>query len=180
MVLDIVLPGLDGWAVCQEIRAHGSTPVIIITARGQEKDRLLGLGLGADDYLVKPFSVPELAARIRTVLRRTGAAAAREDRLAFGALVIDLSTSQVQLDGPPVQLTSTEFRLLATLARRPGRVFSRLHLLEAAFGGRGKGSLRAVDTHISNLRRKLEPTPDSPSRIQTVHGLGYRFAREIE
>jgi len=155
-------------------------PVIMLTARTEEDDKLLGLELGADDYLTKPFSVRELAARIKTVLRRTQGAAdlrAPEDRLTFDTLTIDLTTAEVTVDGDPVQLTSTEFKLLTTLARRPGRLFSRTQLMEVAMGGFYEGYERSIDTHISNLRKKIEPVPAEPRWILTVHGLGYKFAK---
>jgi DNA-binding response OmpR family regulator len=180
VVLDVMMPGRDGWSVCREIRSRSSTPVIMLTARTAEDDKLLGLELGADDYLTKPFSVRELAARIRTVLRRTQGTAdlkAPEDRLTFDTLTIDLTTAEVTVDENPVQLTSTEFKLLTTLARRPGRLFSRTQLMEVALGGFYEGYERSIDTHISNLRKKIEPVPAEPRWILTVHGLGYKFAK---
>jgi len=180
IVLDVMMPGRDGWSVCREIRSRSSMPVIMLTARTEEDDKLLGLELGADDYLTKPFSVRELAARIKTVLRRTQGAAdlrAPEDRLTFDTLTIDLTTAEVTVDGNPVQLTSTEFKLLTTLARRPGRLFSRTQLMEVAMGGFYEGYERSIDTHISNLRKKIEPVPAEPRWILTVHGLGYKFAK---
>ncbi|HEY3364081.1 MAG TPA: response regulator transcription factor [Symbiobacteriaceae bacterium] len=180
VVLDIMLPGRDGWAVCREIRARGKTPVIMLTARADEVDKLLGLELGADDYLTKPFSVRELAARIRTVLRRTrdqGTGSQQEDKVAFGSLVIDFGGYEVFVDGKPVSLTPTEFKLLSTLARRPGRIFSRLQLMEIALGSYYEGYERSIDTHISNIRKKVEPEPSAPRWILTVHGIGYKFVR---
>jgi DNA-binding response OmpR family regulator len=180
IVLDVMMPGRDGWSVCREIRSRSSMPVIMLTARTEEDDKLLGLELGADDYLTKPFSVRELAARIKTVLRRTQGAAdlrAPEDRLTFDTLTIDLTTAEVTVAGDPVQLTSTEFKLLTTLARRPGRLFSRTQLMEVAMGGFYEGYERSIDTHISNLRKKIEPVPAEPRWILTVHGLGYKFAK---
>lgn len=135
VVLDVMMPGRDGWSVCREIRTAGPTPVIMLTARADEADKLLGLELGADDYLTKPFSVRELAARIRTVLRRSKgehSLAAQSDRAEFGPLVIDFDAGEVTVNGEPVALTATEFKLLATLAKRPGRLFSRTQLLEIA------------------------------------------------
>lgn len=180
VVLDVMMPGRDGWSVCREIRSRSSMPVIMLTARTEEDDKLLGLELGADDYLTKPFSIRELAARIKTVLRRTQGAAdlrAAEDRITVDTLIIDLTTAEVTVDGDPVQLTSTEFKLLTTLARRPGRLFSRTQLMEVAMGGFYEGYERSIDTHISNLRKKIEPVPAEPRWILTVHGLGYKFAK---
>ncbi|HYG57467.1 MAG TPA: response regulator transcription factor [Symbiobacteriaceae bacterium] len=178
VVLDVMMPGRDGWSVCREIRSAGKIPVIMVTARSEEADKLLGLELGADDYLTKPFSVRELAARIRTVLRRTqGELAANpgDDAAQFGPLRINFQASEVTLDDDPVTLTATELKLLTTLARRPGRVFSRTQLMEVALGGYYEGYERSIDTHISNLRKKIEPEPAHPRWILTVHGLGYKF-----
>ncbi|MDF2628045.1 MAG: DNA-binding response regulator [Symbiobacteriaceae bacterium] len=181
VVLDVMMPGRDGWSVCREIRSRSSIPVIMLTARTAEDDKLLGLELGADDYLTKPFSVRELAARMRTVLRRTGGADASirapDDRITVDSLTIDLGTAEVTVEGNPVQLTSTEFKLLTTLARRPGRLFSRTQLMEVVMGGYYEGYERSIDTHISNLRKKVEPVPAEPRWILTVHGLGYKFAK---
>lgn len=180
VVLDIMMPGRDGWSVCREIRSMGTTPVIMLTARAEETDKLLGLELGADDYLTKPFSVRELAARIRTVLRRTkthGDVDDNPDRATFGPLEIDSGSSEVIVEGRPVALTATEFKLLTALARRPGRVFSRTQLMEVALGGYYEGYERSIDTHISNLRKKIELDPAAPRFILTVHGLGYKFGK---
>jgi two-component system OmpR family response regulator len=180
VVLDIMMPGRDGWSVCREIRSTGKTPVILLTARAEESDKLLGLELGADDYVTKPFSVRELAARIRTVLRRVqggGDPVQNTDQAAFGPLVIDYAAGEVALDGRPVALTATEFKLLTTLSRRPGRIFSRTQLMEIALGGYYEGYERSIDTHISNLRKKIEPDPAQPRFIVTAHGLGYKFGK---
>jgi DNA-binding response OmpR family regulator len=180
VILDVMMPGRDGWSVCREIRAVGNTPVIMLTARAEEADKLLGLELGADDYLTKPFSVRELAARVRTVFRRTqnqSGPPASENRLEFDALVIDLDAGEVTVDGQAVTLTATEYKLLATLARKPGRIFSRTQLMEIALGGYYEGYERSVDTHVRNLRKKIEPDPSDPRWILTAHGLGYKFAR---
>lgn len=176
VVLDVMMPGRDGWSVCREIRTTSRTPVIMLTARAEEADKLLGLELGADDYLTKPFSVRELAARIRTVLRRVHPDAAA-DRLVVGSLTIDFDAAEVLIDGQPVALTATEFKILGALARRPGRVFSRTQLMEAALGSYYEGYERSIDTHIGNLRKKIEPVPSEPRWILTVHGLGYKFVR---
>jgi len=181
VVLDVMMPGRDGWSVCREIRSEGRIPVIMLTARAEEADKLLGLELGADDYLTKPFSIRELAARIRTVLRRAGGGAVNapeRDVATFGPLVVDFAAGEVSLEGNAISLTATEFKLLTTLARRPGRIFSRTQLMEVALGGYYEGYERSIDTHIRNLRKKVEPDPAEPRFVLTVHGLGYKFARE--
>lgn len=180
VVLDVMMPGRDGWSVCREVRSNSTTPVIMLTARADEADKLLGLELGADDYLTKPFSVRELAARIRTVLRRSRgehSLTAPTDRVEFGPLAIDFDAGEVVVDGEPVALTATEFKLLSTLARKPGRLFSRTQLLEIVMGSYYEGYERSIDTHISNVRKKIEPDPAAPRWILTVHGLGYKFSR---
>lgn len=178
VVLDVMMPGRDGWSVCRELRSTSRIPVIMVTARAEEADKLLGLELGADDYLTKPFSVRELAARIRTVLRRTqGDRVEASDSLSVGRLHIDFGANEVTLSGRPVSLTATEYKLLATLARHPGRVYSRTQLMEAALGSYFEGYERSIDTHISNLRKKIEFEPSNPAFVLTVHGLGYKFAK---
>lgn len=181
IILDVMMPGRDGWSVCREIRTTTKIPVIMLTARAEETDKLLGLELGADDYMTKPFSVRELAARIRTVLRRAhgggGEVEQDADRATFGPLLVDYAAGEVSIDGRPVALTATEFKLLTTLARRPGRIFSRTQLMEVALGGYYEGYERSIDTHISNLRKKIEPDPGQPRFILTVHGLGYKFGK---
>lgn len=173
LVLDWMMPGLSGLDVCRRVRAAGRTPVIMLTARGEEPDRLLGLELGADDYIVKPFSLRELAARIRAVLRRAqpdGAA----DTVAFGDVVIDFAGHAVQLGDRDAGLTPTEFKLLIVLARSPGRVFSRMQLAESALGEYFEGYDRTIDSHISHLRRKLGEGAGH-RLIQTVQGVGYKL-----
>jgi DNA-binding response OmpR family regulator len=175
VLLDLMLPGLDGLEVCRRLRASGDVPIIMLTARSEEADKLVGLELGADDYITKPFSPREVVARVRAVLRRAEPAAAAEDEvLKAGELEVSLSRHEVRLGGQVVPLTPTEFNLLATLLRHPGRPYTRLQLLEAAMGGAYEGYERSVDTHISNLRRKLEPDPNRPRYILTVYGIGYK------
>ncbi|MEW6724923.1 MAG: response regulator transcription factor [Bacillota bacterium] len=176
IILDLMLPEMDGYEVCRRLRAEGSIPVIMLTARSDEVDKLLGLELGADDYVTKPFSPRELVARAKAVLRRTQRAEeAGEQIITSGSLVINLDLFSVSLDGREIALTPTEFKILALMARHPGRVFSRLQLMEAALGESYEGYERSIDTHVSNLRRKLESEPARPQYINTVYGLGYRF-----
>ena len=176
VVLDLGLPGLDGLDVTREIRRSSSVPIVILTARDDEVDKLVGLELGADDYLTKPFSPRELVARVRAVLRRVEAAAAPSDVVRAGELVLDLPRMRAEVAGRAIELTPTEFQLLATLATRPGRVFTRSQLLDAIHGIAFESFERAIDTHVKNLRRKLESDPRRPRLIQTVYGVGYRFA----
>ncbi len=175
VVLDLMLPVVDGWEVARQIRAAGGTPIIMLTARGEEVDRLLGLGLGADDYVTKPFSPREVVARVRAVLRRARGETPAEI-VAVGDLEIDQGRMEVRRNGTPVALTSTEFRLLAALARAPGRVFTRLQLIDLVQGHAFEGYERTIDAHVKNLRQKLEPDPRHPSYVLTVHGAGYRLA----
>lgn len=175
VVLDLMLPRMSGLEVLRELRRASALPVIILTARSEETDRVLGLELGADDYLTKPFSLRELSARIRAVLRRTAGADAQDDVLEAGGVAVSLSRHEASSNGSTLDLTPTEFRLLAHLIQRPGRAYSRLQLLEAAYGDVYEGYERSVDTHISNLRRKLEGAGADPGLIETVFGIGYRF-----
>ncbi|HEV8625357.1 MAG TPA: response regulator transcription factor [Acidimicrobiia bacterium] len=177
IVLDLGLPGLDGLDVARQLRRSSRVPVIILTARGDEVDRIIGLELGADDYLVKPFSPRELVARVRAVLRRVDEhdTTADDEPLVRGDLVVDPARRRVTVAGRPVELTPTEFDLLAHLARQPGRVFTRAQLLTAIHGVAVESYERAIDAHIKNLRRKLEPDPRHPRYILTAHGIGYRF-----
>ena len=178
VLLDLNLPGMDGLDVAHEIRRREQTPLIMITARVEEVDRLIGLEMGADDYITKPFSPREVVARVRAVLRRAGAAPAQPKRLVSGALEIDLGAHTVHWQGQPVELTPTEFNLLATLAASPGQVLSRLQLLEATQGKTYEGYERTIDAHIKNLRAKIEPDARKPQIIETVFGVGYRFRKE--
>jgi DNA-binding response OmpR family regulator len=177
IVLDLGLPGLDGLDVARQLRRSSRVPVIILTARGDEVDRIIGLEIGADDYLVKPFSPRELVARVRAVLRRVDErdTAADDEALVRGDLVVDPARRRVTVAGRAVELTPTEFDLLTHLARQPGRVFTRAQLLTAIHGVAVESYERAIDAHVKNLRRKLEPDPRHPRYVLTAHGIGYRF-----
>jgi DNA-binding response OmpR family regulator len=176
VVLDLGLPGLDGLDVARDLRRASPVPIVMLTARGEEADRVLGLELGADDYLVKPFSPRELLARVRAVLRRTEGLQTRRERFVVGDVVVDTSRRQVTVADRVVDLTATEFDLLVELARQPGRVFTRVQLLGALHGVVVESYERTVDAHIKNIRRKLEPDPHRPRYLLTVHSVGYRFA----
>ena len=176
VVLDLGLPKRDGLDVTRELRRLSDVPIIVVTARGEETDRIVGLELGADDYMVKPFSPKELVARVRAVVRRTEARAEDAGLIRVADLTIDKPRMSVTINGQPVELTATEFELLTTLAGEPGRVFTRGQLLAALHGVAFESYERAIDAHIKNVRRKIEPTPGSPRYIQTVYGVGYRFA----
>ena len=177
VVLDLGLPGRDGLDVTRELRATSSVPIVMLTARGDETDRIVGLELGADDYVVKPFSPKELVARVRAVLRRTESTRLGTPEVLRAADVeVDVPRMRVSVAGRPVELTPTEFDLVATLVREPGRVFTRGQLLVAMHGVAIESYERAVDAHVKNVRRKMEPTPGKPRYLLTVHGVGYRFA----
>ena len=178
VVLDLGLPELDGLDVTRQLRRDTSLPIVMLTARDDELDKLLGLELGADDYLTKPFSPRELVARVRAVLRRvdTGADRTNSEVIRAGGLTLDLPRMRAELDGRSIELTGTEFQLLATMAAQPGRIFTRSQLLDAVHGVAFESYERAIDTHIKNIRRKLEPDPGSPRHVLTVYGVGYRFA----
>ena len=179
VVLDLGLPGRDGLDVTREIRRTSNLPIVMLTARGDEADRIVGLELGADDYVVKPFSPRELVARIRAVLRRTdslGGAPGGREVLRAADVEVDLPRMRVAVGGRPVELTPTEFELLSALVREPGRVFTRGQLLEALHGVAFESYERAIDAHVKNIRRKIEPEPGRPRYLLTVHGVGYRFA----
>lgn len=181
IVLDLMLPSVDGLDVCRILRAESRVPLIMLTARTTEADMLLGLDLGADDYMTKPFSPRELMARVRAVLRRAvPAAEAPPATLRHGDLAINFVAREVRLAGDPVRLTPKEYGLLETMARAPGRAFSRADLLAQVFGPDYEGLDRTVDVHVMNLRRKIEPDPASPIYIQTVYGYGYRFGEASE
>jgi DNA-binding response OmpR family regulator len=177
VILDLNLPGMDGLDVARAIRRQGDTPMIMLTARVDEVDRLIGLELGADDYITKPFSPREVVARVRAVLRRAGSSPQPSQTISVADLIIDLTTHSVTRDGVFLDLTPTEFSLLAAMASQPGRVYSRLQLLEATQGTAYEGYERTIDAHIKNLRAKLEPDPKQPRYIETVFGVGYRFRR---
>jgi two-component system alkaline phosphatase synthesis response regulator PhoP len=183
LVLDLMLPGMDGLDVARALRedpASRALPIIMLTARVEETDKLIGLELGADDYITKPFSPRELVARVRAVLRRAEGERDAGGLLRAGDLVIDLQRRSVRRLGAPVELTATEFDLLAILAREPGRPFTRTQLLELAYDINFAGFDRTVDAHIKNLRRKIEPDPRNPKYILTIYGVGYKFAEDIE
>jgi len=176
VVLDVMLPGVDGLELCRWIRGRSSLPVILLTARGEEADRIVGLELGADDYVTKPFSPRELVARVRAVLRRSTAAdAAVAERLAFGDVVLDGASRQVTVDGEPVSLTAREFDLLWFLASHPGRVFSRDQLMDRVWGYSTAVDTGTVTVHVRRLREKIEPDPAKPRHLQTVWSVGYRL-----
>lgn len=178
IVLDLMLPGLDGLDVCRTLRNESDVPIIMLTAKTTEQDKLVGLDLGADDYVSKPFSPRELAARARAVLRRTPEEAFQRGptEVKHGELRVDFLKHQAFLASKPLNLTPIEFRLLAVLVREPGRVFSRAQLIDKVLGYDFEGFDRTVDVHILNLRRKVEPDPNHPSYIKTVYGAGYKFA----
>jgi DNA-binding response OmpR family regulator len=176
VVLDLGLPGLDGLDVTRELRRASTIPIVMLTARDDELDKLLGLELGADDYLTKPFSPRELVARVRAVLRRADRPPEAAETIRAGDVVLDVPRMRAEVDGRVVDLTPTEFQLLATMAARPGRIFTRAQLLDALHGIAFETYERAIDSHVKNLRRKIEPDPRSPRYILTVYGVGYRFA----
>jgi len=180
VILDLLLPQMDGLDVCRALRREGEVPIIMLTARAEEADRLVGLELGADDYVVKPFSPRELVARARAVLRRTGwSQSLRDEVLRGGDLTVDVGRRTVSRGETPIDLTPTEFDLLVTLLRHRGRPLSRRQLIEQALGQSYVGYDRTIDAHIKNLRRKIEPDPSEPQYILTVFGIGYKFAEEV-
>ncbi len=176
-VLDLMLPGIDGLEVCRRMRAERRVPLIMLTARGEEEERVVGLSLGADDYVVKPFSPRELAARVTAVLRRVEEPAGREDLkvLSFEGLNIDPNTREVLVDGEPATLTAREFNLLYEMASTPGRVYTRDQLMQSVWGYTFSADTSTVTVHMRRLREKVEPDPASPRYLQTVWGVGYKF-----
>jgi DNA-binding response OmpR family regulator len=180
VVLDLGLPDLDGLDVTRTLRQDSSVPIIMLTARGEETDKLVGLELGADDYVTKPFSPKELVARVRAVLRRADASRANADAEIIRAadLTLDVPRMRATVSERPMDLTPTEFQLLATLARQPGRIFTRAQLLDAIHGIAFESYERAIDAHIKNIRRKIEPNPRQPRYLLMVYGVGYKFADE--
>ena len=183
VILDLMLPRVDGLEVCKQIRRDFDTPIIMVTARDEEIDKLLGLELGADDYITKPFSLRELKARIKAVLRRTksgGTKEIEEEILTFGALEVNLDRREVRVNGSVIDLTPSEYTILTTLCQNVGRPYSRLQLLNATLGESYAGYERAIDTHVSNLRKKIEQNPQKPMYILTVYGLGYKFGDRYE
>ena len=178
VVLDLALPGMDGLDVTRTLRKESEIPIIMLTARDDEADRLIGLELGADDYIVKPFSPKELVARVRAVLRRWDGARAGTEVVRAGELMLDVSRMQASIGHRMLTLTPTEFHLLVVMARQPGRIFTRGQLLEAVHGVAVESYERAIDSHIKNIRRKVEPDPHHPRYVLAVHGIGYKFAEE--
>lgn len=179
IVLDLNMPGMDGLDVCRQLRRESDVPIIMLTARVEETDRLIGLELGADDYITKPFSPRELVARIRAVLRRVKGGVHQPGVVRTGDLAIDLQGHRVHRDSEPIQLSRMEFNLLAFLAQHPGQTFSRAQLLNRLHGVAYDGYDRSIDAHVKNLRRKLEPDPGNPRYIETVFGVGYRFSDDL-
>ena len=176
IVLDLGLPLVDGLDVARTVRKSSNVPIVMLTGRGDESDRVAGLELGADDYVTKPFSPKELVARVRAVLRRAEVAAAPTDIVRAGDVTLDIPRMSVRVKTKEIELTPTEFQLLATLVRAPGRVFTRSQLLDAVHGVASESYERAIDAHVKNIRRKLEPEPREPRYLLTVHGVGYRFS----
>ena len=181
LIIDLNLPGIDGLDVTRTIRKKSDVPIIMLTARVEEMDRLIGLELGADDYISKPFSPREVVARVKAVLRRSNRSGSTDNNMIeFGDLIIDIEGHRVTRKDQVLELTPTEFSILATLASQPGRVFSRLQLLEQSQGTAYEGYERTIDAHVKNLRSKLEDDPHNPQCIETVFGVGYRFRRNQE
>lgn len=180
IILDLNLPGVDGLEVCKAIRRESNIPILMLTARVEEMDRLIGLELGADDYVTKPFSPREVVARVKTILRRAAPEQAKPDTVQVGNLVIELDQHIVHMAGRKIDLTPTEFDILVILAKQPRRVFSRLQILELTQGNAYEGYERTIDAHIKNIRIKLEPDPKNPIYIQTVFGIGYKFDASVD
>ncbi len=178
IVLDLGLPTVDGLDVARAIRRTSIVPIVMLTGRGDEADRVAGLELGADDYVTKPFSPKELVARVRAVLRRAELASSPKEIVSAAGVTLDIPRMAVSVAGRAIDLTPTEFEILATLARVPGRVFTRAQLLDAVHGVAFESYERAIDAHVKNIRRKLESDPHAPRYLLTVHGVGYRFADE--
>jgi DNA-binding response OmpR family regulator len=179
VILDVMLPGKDGWEVCRELRRDSDVPILMLTARADEMDRVVGLSIGADDYVVKPFSPRELVERVKAILRRTEGRAAPDGRiLAYGPIRLDPGKHSVTMNGEPVALTPSEFKLLQTLMSYPGKVFSRSELLDRLYSDGGHVIDRVIDVHMGKLRQKLEPNPSQPRYLLTVHGVGYRLSDE--
>ena len=176
VILDIMLPDLDGFEICKKIKTIKDIPVIMLTAKSQESDKLLGFEVGADDYITKPFSVKELVARIRAVLRRADATVGGGEVVRAGAVEIDIPKRRVVVAGTEAELTASEFDILLTLAQQPGRIYTRAQLLDAVRGVSFDSYERAIDAHVKNIRRKIEPDPKHPAYVLTVYGVGYIFA----
>lgn len=178
IVLDLMLPGINGYDVCRMLRRESAVPIIMLTARAEESDQIVGLELGADDYITKPFSPRALVARVRALLRRANHQLHQPDMIQSGGLVLDLPGHRATLDGEPLHLTPNEFGILTVLVQHAGQTLSREQLLEQVHGAAATGFDRSVDSHIKNLRRKLEPDPANPRFIETVYGVGYRFVEQ--
>jgi DNA-binding response OmpR family regulator len=178
MILDLNLPGMDGFEVCKAVRKVSDIPILMLTARVEETDRLIGLEIGADDYVIKPFSPREVVARVKVILRRSTNSPRKPEMIRVGELIIDIEQHTVKLGARSIKLTPTEFEILVVLARQPRRVFSRLQIMEQAQGDAFEGYERTIDAHIKNLRLKMEPDPKNPVYIQTVFGLGYKLEPE--
>ncbi len=181
VVLDLMLPGMDGWSVCRRLREHSEVPILILSARQEEQDRLLGLGLGADDYVVKPFSPREIVLRVQAILRRTHGRVEPDgdgDLVGDGPIQIDTERRRVTAHGCEVTLTPSEYKLLLALMRRPGKTFERSELLDHLYPMGGAVVPKVVDVHIGKLRQKIEPNPGHPEFVETVRGFGYRFKVE--
>ena len=179
VVLDLMLPDRDGWSITRIVRGDESlarTPIIMLTARVEDGDKIAGLESGADDYIPKPFNPHELVARVRAVLRRAGNNFAQPHVVQFGSILLDLDRHEVQIDGRPVELTVTEFNILRAMIENPGHAFTRLELIEKGLGYTYEGMERTLDSHIKNLRKKIEPDPSNPTYVHTVFGVGYRMS----
>ena len=180
VVLDLMLPGIDGLDVCRALRRESSVPIIMLTARAEEADRLIGLELGADDYVVKPFSPREVVLRVRAVLRRVEGEVAASEVLQAGGITLDLAAHQATVAGRLMELTPMEFELLAVFVRSPGRTFTRTQLLQQIQDSPLEGFDRSIDVHVRNIRAKIEPDPKNPRYILTVYGVGYKLAEDVD
>ncbi|MTI81381.1 MAG: response regulator transcription factor [Firmicutes bacterium] len=178
VLLDLMLPGIDGWTICKHIRKNSKLPVIMLTAKGEENDRILGLELGADDYIVKPFSPRELVARVKAVLRRTEDLGGKKNVYSFPGITLDALTRQVKINHHDIKLTMKEFELLYLFIKSPDKVYTREHLLEQVWGFDYCGDSRTVDTHINRLRSKIEEYGFDGNIIKTVRGVGYKFSKD--
>lgn len=179
MILDLMLPGIDGWDICRQVRKENDIPIMMLTARDEEMDRLIGLEIGADDYVSKPFSPREVVARAKAILRRTVRTARAVEPMKIGKLVIDTEGHTIAANGVSIDLTPIEFKIIELLASHSGRVFTRLQIVDQIQGYAFEGYERTIDAHIKNLRRKLEDNPKEPRLIQTVYGVGYKFAGDL-
>lgn len=175
VILDLMLPKIDGFKICEKMRRDSDVPIIMLTAKTGEQDKIEGLNQGADDYVTKPFSPGELLARVRAVLRRAEEEKESPGEITYGQLTVNFERRQVLVNNEPVGLTQTEFDLLATMVRQPGKVFSRTELIHSALGYEYEGFQRTIDAHIKNIRKKIQPASDEASYIQTVYGAGYKF-----